>query len=242
VIEFLKNFVKSSASNAYLLLGRTVAGRGVDRGAGSTCHALAMDRPSEGQEQQIARWIRQGESRGFSLLMQHYGGRVAGFLRQRFPSLDDHDVHDALADAMLALADSFDPDRGSLPAWFLFLAQQRAVGRLRTQRSQPLWVSWTVDLEPADAGATPLEELATHERLLEMEEVIRSLSRLEQAVVQADLDEGGAVSAQDLAMRLHTTAGSVYAARQRARRKLLARCPWISQMLGEGDSTNDETA
>lgn len=212
------------------------------RRAGRTCHLWAMDRPSAGYEQQIAQWLRQGESRGFSLLMQHYGGRVAGFLRQRFPSLDDHDIHDVLADAMLALADSFDASRGSLPAWFLLLAHQRAVRRLRTQRSQPLWESWGSDFEPADTGATPLEKLATRERLLEVQEVIRSLSTLEQAVVQTDLDEGRAVSAQDLATRLHTTAGSVYAARQRARRKLLARCPWISEMLGERGSCNGQTA
>ena len=205
------------------------------------CHLWAMDRPSEGHEQQIARWMRQGESRGFTLLMQHYGGRIAGLLRQRFPSFDDHDIHDVLADAMLALADSFDPSRGSLPAWFLLLAHQRAVSRLRTQRSQPRWESWTSDFEPADSGATPFEELATHERLLEVEEVMRSLSTLEQAVVQADLEAGRAVSAQDLATRLHTTAGSVYAARQRARRKLLARCPWISEMLGERGSSNGQT-
>ena len=36
--------------------------------------------------------------------------------------------------------------------------------------------------------------------------------------------------------------GSVYAARQRARRKLLARCPWISEMLGERGSSNGRTA
>jgi RNA polymerase sigma factor (sigma-70 family) len=201
-----------------------------------------MDRPSAGHEQQIARWMRQGESRGFSLLMQQYGGRVAGFLRQRFPSLDDHDIHDVLADAMLALADSFDPARGSLPAWFLLLARQRAVSRLRTQRPQSLGESLTSDIEPADSAATPLEELATHERLLEVEEVIRSLSTLEQAVVQADLEEGGTVPAQDLASRLHTTVGSVYAARQRARRKLLARCPWINEMLGERGPSHGPTA
>jgi RNA polymerase sigma factor (sigma-70 family) len=219
-----------------------VAGSGSGQHAGSTCYPWAMDRPSEANEQQIARWIREGEPRGFALLLRHYGGRIAGCLRRRFPSLDDHDVHDVLADAMLALADSFDASRGSLPAWFLFLAHQRAVSRLRTHRSQTLWESWGSDFEPADDRATPLEELATRERLLEVDEVIRSLSTLEQAVVKTDLDEGHSVSAQDLATRLHTTAGSVYAARQRARRKLLARCPWIGEMLGEKGSFNGETA
>jgi len=217
-----------------------VAGCGIDRRSASSCHPRAMDRPSEAQDQQIARWMRQGESRGFTLLMQHYGGRVAGFLRQRFPSFDEQAIHDVLADAMLALADSFDPTRGSLAAWFLLLAHQRAVSRLRADRSEPQWESWTSDCEPAAADATPLEHLATHERLLEVEKIVRSLPALEQAVVEADWEEGRAVSAQELATRLQTTAGSIYAARRRARQKLLARCPWINRMLQQQKGPTDD--
>jgi RNA polymerase sigma factor (sigma-70 family) len=184
-------------------------------------------------EQQIIQLIRQGEQSGFALLLQSYGGRIAGYLRQRFPSLDDHDIQDLLADAMLTLVDSFDSSRGSLAAWFLFLARQQAVGRLRAGRSRPHTEALTADDEPLDTQATPLENMATQERWLEVEEVIRSLSSLEQAVVEADLDEGGAAAAEDLANRLRTTPGSVYAARQRARRKLLIRCPWINEVLGQ---------
>ncbi len=96
-------------------------------------------------------------------------------------------------------------------------------------------------MEPVDKQATPLENLATQERWLEVEEVIRSLSSLEQAVVEADLDEGGAALAEEIATRLQTTPGSVYAARQRARRKLLARCPWIRAMLAERGKTHGTT-
>ena len=52
-------------------------------------------------------------------------------------------------------------------------------------------------------------------------------------MVEADLDEGGARRPRTWPTRLQTTPGSVYAARQRARRKLLARCPWIREMLAE---------
>ncbi|MHB8863171.1 MAG: RNA polymerase sigma factor [Pirellulaceae bacterium] len=195
------------------------------------CHLTVMDPASEESEQRIVELIRQGEQHGFVLLLQHHGGRIAGYLRHHFPSLDDHDVQDVLADAMLTLVDSFDARRGSLPAWFLFLARQRAVGRLRAGRSRPRVESLTPDVDPADMQATPLENLATQERWLEVEEVIRSLSTLERAVVEADLEEGSSASADDMAHRLQTTPGSVYAARQRARRKLLARCPWIGQVL-----------
>ncbi len=203
-----------------------------------------MDRPSEEHERQIARWLRQGEPRGVSHVLEHYGPRVAGYLRRRFPSLDDHGLHDVLADAVLALADSFDADRGSLAAWLLLLAHQRAVSRLRTQRTAPRWESWDDSMvEPASAAITSLEELVIQERLTQVDEIIGSLSVLEQAVVRADLDAGRCVPAADLAPRLHTTAGSVYAARQRARRKLVARCPWIRQMLGDKKGpSHDETA
>jgi RNA polymerase sigma factor (sigma-70 family) len=201
-----------------------------------------MDRPSEGHEQQIAQWIRQGEPHGFTLLLEQYGPRVAGSLRQRFPSLDDHDLHDVLADAMLAVANSFDARRGPLSAWFLLLAQQRAMHRLRTREAGPRWESWAEGGEPVDADATPLDKLVTRERLGEVERIIVSLSSLEQAVVRADLDAGRSMPADELATRLETTSGSVYAARQRARRKLLARCPWISEMLGEKGAADDQTA
>ncbi|MHB8968956.1 MAG: RNA polymerase sigma factor [Pirellulaceae bacterium] len=201
-----------------------------------------MDPANEGTEQQaqqhIVQLIRQGEQSGFALLLQNYGGRIAGYLGQRFPSLDDHDIQDVMADAMLALVDSFDSRRGSLAAWFLLLARQRAAGRLRSGRSRPRMEPLTAQDEPPDVRATPLENMATQERWLDVEEVIRSLSTLEQAVVEADLDEGGAAAAEDLANRLHTTPGSVYAARQRARRKLLMRCPWINEVLGERGLTN----
>ena len=142
-----------------------------------------------------------------------------------FPSLDDHDVHDVLADAMLALADSFDASRGSLAR--LVPVPGPAAGR-GPPASGPvaaaLGILDAATCEPADVQATPLEELATQERLARGGGSDRSLSTLEQAVVEADLEEGGAASAEDWPARLHTTAGSVYAAAQRARRKLLARC------------------
>jgi DNA-directed RNA polymerase specialized sigma24 family protein len=195
-----------------------------------------MNRAEDDRDQQLVESTRRGEPWGYAGTLERYGGRVTGYLRRRFPTLDEHELQDTLSDALLASAESFDAGRGTLPAWFLFLAHQQAVARIRSRRSRPAWESLEADRAPASGRGTPLDQLVTEERVHEMEHVIQSLSTLEQAVIEADLAEGGAVAAEDLADRLQTTPGSVYAARQRARRKLLARCTWIKAMLGEGNS------
>jgi RNA polymerase sigma factor (sigma-70 family) len=194
-----------------------------------------MDHTPDERDPLIVASMRAGDPQAYATMLELYGGRVAGYLRQRFPAMDEHDLQDALADALLAVAESFDGQRGSLPAWFLFLAHQQAVGRWRSRQARPDWEPLAGHPEPAAGNATPLQELATVERMHEVEKVIQSLSKLEQAVIRADVAEGGATSADALAERLQTTPGSVYAARQRARRKLWERCAWIQDMLRERD-------
>jgi DNA-directed RNA polymerase specialized sigma24 family protein len=198
-----------------------------------------MDESSPGTDLQIVQQMRQGDPLGFARLLEDYGGRVAAYLRKTFPTFDEHDVQDALADAVLKVAASFDSQRGSLPAWFLFLARQEGVARLRSAGGKPTVESLAESDEPASLQRSPLDDLVGAERWAEVEEVIGSLSVLEQAVVQADLNEGGAASAEDLAVRLRTTPGSVYAARRRARRKLLARCGWIRDLLRVRGETHE---
>lgn len=203
-----------------------------------------MDESSPGTDQhrtdqQIVQRMRQGDPQGFAQLLECYGGRVAAYLRKTFPSLDEHDVQDALADAVLKVAASFDSGRGSLPAWFLFLARQEAVAQLRSAARKPILESLTDANELAGWQRSPLDDLVGAERWAQVEEVISSLSVLEQAVVEADLNEGAAATAEELAGRLRTTPGSVYAARRRARRKLLARCGWIRDLLRERGETHE---
>jgi DNA-directed RNA polymerase specialized sigma24 family protein len=184
-----------------------------------------------GIDLRIVQQMRQGDPNGYAQLLERYGGRVSAYLYQAFPTFDDHAVQDALADAALKVAASFDSRRGSLPAWFLFLARQEAVARLRS--AAPKWSleSLAETDEPVSQQRSPLDDMVGAERWAQVEEVISSLSVLEQAVVEADLNEGGAAAADELAGRLKTTPGSVYAARRRARRKLLDRCGWIRDRL-----------
>ncbi len=194
---------------------------------------------SDVSDLQIAELIRDDSQQGFTLLLRQYGGRIRGYLRARFPSLDEHEVQDALTDAMLALATTFDASRGTLPAWFLLLAHQRAVGRLRSRAfGVPVAEGGEDVLPPASGGASLLDELVSRERVREVHEAVASLPPLERAVVQADLEEGSAVAARRLAQQLGTTDGSIYAARKRARQKLMERCDWIRVIL-QSENTHE---
>jgi RNA polymerase sigma factor (sigma-70 family) len=198
-----------------------------------------MDQSGEASEQQIAQWIREDPQRGFTALLQHFGGRVKGYLRRRFPSLSADDIHDALSDAMLSLAATFDPSRGTLAAWFLFLAHQHAVATLRSGRARRVMQQLDGDSDPVDQQPSVMAQLLDQERRQEVREVLESLSELERGVIQADLDAARAVPADELSVRLKTTVGSVYSARRRARRKLLERCDWIRDGLA-GEQHHDE--
>jgi RNA polymerase sigma factor (sigma-70 family) len=189
---------------------------------------------NEVSDPDIVRLIRDDPQRGFTLLLGQYGGRIHGYLRQRFPSFDESDLHDAVTDAMLALADSFDQRRGTLPAWFLLLAHQQAVRMLKSRRSIPGTVALDTCLEEVDRGDEPLTRLETLERLQEAQQAIQALPALERAVLEADLAEGLTVDAQVLAQRLNTTRGSIYAARKRARARLIDKCNWVREFLQSG--------
>lgn len=201
-----------------------------------------MDESSPGNDPQndlqIVQQMRQGNPQGFAQLLERYGGRVAAYLHKTFPTFDEHDVQDALADAVLKVAHSFDSRRGSLPGWLLFLARREAVARLRSAGGKATVESLAATDEPVSPQRSPLDDLLEAERWAEVEEVLSGLSVLEQAVVEADLDEGGTASADELAGRLRTTPGSVYAARRRARRKLLARCGWLRDLVQVRGKTN----
>jgi RNA polymerase sigma factor (sigma-70 family) len=198
-----------------------------------------MDSSKDVNDQEIFRLLREDAQQGYTLLLQRHGGRVRGYLRKRFPSLDAAEVRDCITDAMLALAGSFDPHRGTLPAWFLLLSHQQAAARVGTQRKRLAMENSPAELPEPPAGQEPWRELVTRERIAELHKCIEQLPPLEREVVQADLEAGGGVPARDLASSLATTEGSVYAARRRARRKLQQRCAWI-QLVSHKRSEWDE--
>ncbi len=196
---------------------------------------------SEVNDLEIVRLIHDDPEQGFTLLLQQYGGRIQGYLRQRFPTLDEADRTDAVTDAMLALADSFDAQRGTLPAWFLLLAHQQAVRLLRSSPSVDWGDASDGHLEGLSHGGDPLAEMETRERVCEVRHAIAALPALERAVLEADLAEGRTTVARVLAKQLRTTEGSIYAARKRARSKLISHCSWIRDWLRNGNAGHESS-
>jgi RNA polymerase sigma factor (sigma-70 family) len=177
----------------------------------------------------IIHWMRSGDDRGPRWLLQRHAGRVLDHLRRRFPSFDEQQRHDVLVDALLVVRDTFDPARGTLGGWLVFLAHQQAINRLRGIRSLGVQVPLddtalaVVDLPP-DARAEQDDQLAGVRSALDQ------LSPLERRVIDADLEAGMAANARVLARQFGTSERSIYAARTRARRKLSQR---LGKILGE---------
>jgi len=195
---------------------------------------------SDLSDDDIVQQMRDDPQRGFTLLLERYGGRIHGFLRQRFPMLDDAALHDAIVDAMLLLVDSFDARRGPLSAWFLLLAHQQVAGALRCRKPGVTVRAAGDQLPDLEDHDDPLARLQSLERLSELQRAIGSLPPLERAVLEADLAEGRPVVARELADRLGTSIAAVYTARRRARAKVFARCDWIRSWLPNG-KPNHET-
>lgn len=159
------------------------------------------------------------------LLLERYGGGVRAALRRRFPSVrDEHLLLQGMHDAARGLLDVYQPSKGtSLGGWFLFVAARRVSDILRGERQYRLRMLPLTGHEWSDHHATPAGELASEEFRQRVAEALELLSPLERAVIEADIDAGKQACAARLSKQLKTTEQSVYAARARARRKLLRR-------------------
>ncbi|HEX5443013.1 MAG TPA: hypothetical protein VFW87_04250 [Pirellulales bacterium] len=172
----------------------------------------------------IELWDRGRFDESVRLLLQRYGGGVRAALRRRFPSVrDDHVLLQGMHDAARSLLDAYQPSKGTLVGWFLFVAARRVSDILRGERQHRLRMLPLTGHEWSDHHATPAGELASEEFRLRVEEALGLLSPLERAVIEADIDTGKQACAARLSQELHTSEQSIYAARARARRKLLRR-------------------
>ncbi len=172
-------------------------------------------------DSRLVQLIKEGDDLAVGLVLQLHAGRVQGYLRRRFPSFDDQDLHDVMVDSVLRLVRTFDPERGALGPWLLLLAHQAAVDLLRSGVAHRSTVALGAEHDVIDGSLGPDIQLLQSERLQEVRQALNGLSRLERAVIEADLDAGETADAKTLARQYETTEGSIYAARQRARKKLI---------------------
>jgi RNA polymerase sigma factor (sigma-70 family) len=172
----------------------------------------------------ILREFREGrEDEAVRQLLQRHGGQVRAALRRRFPSIhDDHILLQALHDAVGTVLTDYDPTKGAgLGAWFLLIAGRRVCDALRGQRDRRRKTLPLVNGNCRDHQPSPTSRLFSEELRTAVRQAMEKLSELERAVIEADIDAGKPAAADALARRLKTTEQSIYAARARARRKLL---------------------
>ena len=174
----------------------------------------------------ILQLLHEEPDQGMRALLAAHGGRVRNYLRKRYSGvLDDHQIEDALADAAMRLPDTYDATRGKpLGGWLLFLADRQAIDGLRREQRHH---RQRVDMPDSEAMLSAGAESSPPQAMMDAEFAARvrhimatQLSELERKVLTADIDEGGAANAKQLAERLGTDPRSIYTARLRARRKL----------------------
>lgn len=164
-------------------------------------------------------------------LLEEHGGRARAALRKRFPGVhDEHLLLEAIHDAARSVFKAYDPAKGcSLGGWLLFIAGRRLCDLLRGER---LRMRKTVPLRRGiayDDRCSPERGLLGEEFHSAVDRAMSQLSELERAVIEADIDAGKQARAGSLARRLRTTEQSIYAARARARKKLLE-SPWMKPL------------
>lgn len=185
--------------------------------------AIQLETASEDREI-LGLWAAGRFDDAMRRLLAAHGGRVRAALRKRYPSVrDEHTLVEAIHDAARNVFQAYDAAKGcSLGGWFLFIAGRRLCDLLRSERQRR---KRTVPLERSacrDERSSPSDHLLRLEFHSAVHQAMSQLSELERAVIEADIDAGKQARAGSLARRLRTTEHSIYAARARARRKLLA--------------------
>lgn len=176
-------------------------------------------------------WSDGSHEESMRRLLDEHGGRARAALRRRFPAVhDEHLLLEAIHDAARSVFKAYDPARGcSLGGWLLFIAGRRLCDLLRGER---LRMRKTVPLRRGAAyndRCSPEQGVLGEEFQSAVHRAMSQLSELERAVIEADIDAGKQARAGILARRLRTTEQSIYAARARARKKLLE-SPWMKPL------------
>lgn len=180
---------------------------------------------------EIIRLLRERDPAGLRTLLGEHGAIVRAGLRKCLGGLlNDSELDDVINRAAFKAwraADSYDPSKGTLRAWFFVIARNAGRGLLRDpQRARvvarddmdQLAVLDEVDHADRDHGAgsaAPPPGFLDTLRLC-----IDRLPNKQRRIIQADLRTGDVADADELARSLGTSKNSIYALRSIARKRL----------------------
>ncbi|MBL8738264.1 MAG: sigma-70 family RNA polymerase sigma factor [Planctomycetes bacterium] len=184
-----------------------------------------------GRDAETARLLNLGQTDGLRRLLADHAGRVLALLRQDFAGvLNLADVEDALSEAVVIAwrrGERYEPSRGGIGTWLFAIARNCARRMVRASLDGVVQCVPDVDRCPPLAAAASVHELGQQERqvmakeaLAAVQECLGELEPRQQAVMAADLTQGGAASADDLAEALQISRNAVYVARNGARRAM----------------------
>ena len=169
-----------------------------------------------------------GNQQGLRQLLEDHGGVVRlRLLKQFHKMLDDSELDEVMGLAAIRVwrtQSRFDATLGTLRAWFFVIARNCVLTMLAKRRNSPLELCGNLD--GFGVGETPPPTPRRQQLVADTHACLEELPPMQRAILQADLEAGEAVSAQELAVRLKTSPNSIYVSRLKGRealRKALAR-------------------
>ncbi len=193
-------------------------------------------------ELDLVELLKQRDQKGLHHLLATYGRKIKWSLRREFQtSLDETGVLDALNQAAFRawrFIDSFDPDKGTLGAWFYKIARNAALSILRQQNRERAHVQvddWELPSFLAMHHQDDEEPTPKHKKFLtDLWQCIQRLSPLQKGIILADLNAGDVADAGDLAKSFRTTKNSISASRSMARKALRESLIRLGHVPGPG--------
>src|SRR5215210_693628 len=209
----------------------------------------AQSRATAARDRRLLTDLRGGSQAAFGALYDHYAGAV--FAMAMRSTRDKWVAAEVTQETFLALwnrAELYDPERGSLQAWLVTIARNRAIDHIRSagrhdraatfssfavadseDQSMAEWLTASGDLiATAAAEPDPADALTSKERQSAVRGALRSLTAMERRVIALAYD--GGLSQSEIADELGWPLGTVKTRTRRALHRLreeLARSPAI---------------
>ena len=182
-------------------------------------------------DEQIINQLKARSEDGVRRLLAVHGSRAKSLLLGKFGEKHEGAIDEAVSDASCAIwfkALEFDPDRGSLGAWFFSCARNSLRTTLRAERVRPLLQNLELEVllkSPAEVGVRRSEGI--RRMLRQLEAAIARLSDMQRDIILTDLAESGVVNNADLAVKWETSTNSIHVSRNKAHKRL-------ARILGRG--------